>query len=277
MYFVINDVKYWVVAGPSGLMLYRKESSRSKYLGRISIAEIKEMLTKADAEEVQRLKAELEAIKQAVEMNQAVESQKTTAQTQAPSLTWRKNDHTYWILQYGASFYIYMKGPSTRHKPRLIEKTDINGVINHVAAADALHVLETLRALVNDLYTAVSDLTKPPAKEKPPAEAPKKPPSQPQEAQASRKEAEEALKELKRELSRAAKKWDEELKRKASWGGPDRKWMKEKLSEFINDNMHLVEKMLPYEDVLGKFAGAVAEATVGHLTKTDVLEILNQL
>jgi len=266
MYFIINGIKYWVMPGPSGLMLYRKEGSKTEYLGRISIAEIKEMLAKADAEEVQRLKAELEAIKQ------AVESQKTTAQTaQTPSLTWRKNDHTYWILQYGASFYIYMKGPSTRHKPRLIEKTDINGVINHVAAADALHVLEALRALVNGLHAAVSDLAKPPA------EAPKKPPSQPQEAQASRKEAEEALRELKRELSKTIKKWDEELRRKASWGGPDRKWMKEKLSEFINDNMHLVEKMLPYEDVLGKFAGAVAEATAGHLTKTDVLEILNQL
>ncbi|MFZ8809292.1 MAG: hypothetical protein ACO2PN_14460, partial [Pyrobaculum sp.] len=243
MYFVINDVKYWVVAGPSGLMLYRKESSRSKYLGRISIAEIKEMLTKADAEEVQRLKAELEAIKQAVEMNQAVESQKTTAQTQAPSLTWRKNDHTYWILQYGASFYIYMKGPSTRHKPRLIEKTDINGVINHVAAADALHVLEALRLIINGLHTAVSDLAKPPT------EAPKTL-SKPQEAQTSRKEAEEALKELKRELSRAIKKWSEELKRKASWGGPDRKWMKDKLSELINDNSHLVEKILPHQDLL---------------------------
>jgi hypothetical protein len=277
MYFEVGGVRYWIMPGPSGLMLYRKEGSRSKYLGRKSINEIKEILSKADAEEVQRLKVELEIMKQVVEMKQAVESQKITAQTQAPSLTWRKNDHTYWLLQYGQTFYIYMKGPSTKHRPKLVEKTDINGVINHVAAAGALHVLETLRALVNDLYTAVSDLVKPPTEEKPPAETPKKPPSQPQETQASRKEAEEALKELKRELSRAAKKWDEELKRKASWGGPDRKWMKEKLSEFINDNMHLVEKMLPYEDVLGKFAGAVAEATVGHLTKTDVLEILNQL
>jgi DNA-binding transcriptional MerR regulator len=271
MYFEVGGVRYWIMPGPSGLMLYRKEGSRSKYLGRISIAEIKEMLAKADAEEVQRLKAELEAMKQAVETKQAVESQKTTAQTSQPSLTWRKDDHTYWILQYGASFYIYMKGPSTRHKPRLIEKTDINGVINHVAAADALHVLEALRALVNDLHAAVSDLTKPPA------EAPKKPPSQPQEAQASRKEAEEALRELKRELSRAAKKWDEELKRRASWGGPDRKWIKDKLSEFINDNSHLVEKILPHQDLLNKFADTVAEATAGYLTRTDVWEILKEL
>ena len=266
MYFIINGIKYWVMPGPSGLMLYRKEGSKTEYLGRISIAEIKEMLAKADAEEVQRLKAELEAIKQ------AVESQKTTAQTaQTPSLTWRKNDHTYWILQYGTSFYIYMKGPSTRHRPKLVEKTDINGVINHVAAADALHVLEALRLLINGLHAAVSDLAKPPA------EAPKKPPSQPQEAQTSRKEAEEALRELKRELSKTIKKWDEEWRRKASWGGPDKKWLREKLSEFINDNMHLVEKMLPYEDLLNKFADAVAEAAAGHLTRTDALEILKEL
>jgi len=264
MYFIINGIKYWVMPGPSGLMLYRKEGSKTEYLGRISIAEIKEMLAKADAEEVQRLKAELEAIKQ------AVESQKTTAQTaQTPSLTWRKNDHTYWILQYGASFYIYMKGPSTRHKPRLIEKTDINGVINHVAAADALHVLEALRLIINGLHAAVSDLVKPPTEEKPL--------SKPQEAQTSRNEAEEALRELKRELSRAIKKWSEELKRKTSWGGPDRKWMKEKLSEFISDNSHLVEKILPHQDLLNKFADAVAEAAAGYLTRSDVLEILKEL
>ncbi|MFZ8809278.1 MAG: hypothetical protein ACO2PN_14390, partial [Pyrobaculum sp.] len=237
-----------------------------------------EMLTKADAEEVQRLKAELEAIKQAVEMKQAVESQKTTAQTaQTPSLTWRKNDHTYWILQYGTSFYIYMKGPSTRHRPKLVEKTDINGVINHVAAADALHVLEALRLLINGLHAAVSDLAKPPTEEKPPAEAPRKPPSQPQETQTSRNEAEEALRELKRELSRAVKKWSEELKRKTSWGGPDKKWIKDKLSEFVADNSHLVEKILPHQDLLNKFADAVAEAAAGYLTRSDVLDALKEL
>jgi len=271
MYFEVGGVRYWIMPGPSGLMLYRKEGSRSKYLGRKSINEIKEILSKADAEEVQRLKVELEIMKQVVEMKQAVESQKITAQTQAPSLTWRKNDHTYWLLQYGQTFYIYMKGPSTKHRPKLVEKTDINGVINHVAAAGALHVLEALRALVNGLHAAVSDLTKLPT------EAPRKPPSQPQETQASRKEAEEALRELKRELSVAIKKWSEELKRKTSWGGPDRKWIKEKLSEFISDNSHLVEKILPHQDLLNKFADAVAEAAAGYLTRTDALEILKEL
>jgi hypothetical protein len=277
MQFEINGVTYWIMLGP-GLMLYKKEGSKTRYLGRKSIAEIKEMLAKADAETLHQIKSDIEVIRQ------ALESQKTAAQTaQAPSLTWRNNDHTYWILQYGKSFYIYMKGPSTKHRPKLVEKTDISGAIDRILAAGAPHVLEALRLLINGLHAAVSDLLKPHA------EAPKEPVSKPQaestsdgrarrEApQVSRSEAEEALKELKRELSRAVKRWDEEWRRKASWGGPDRKWMKERLSEFINDNMHLAEKMLPYEDLKNKFADAAAEATYGHLTKTDVLEILNQL
>jgi hypothetical protein len=281
MYFITNGVKYWVVAGPSGLMLYRKEGSKTRYLGRRQIGEIKEMLAKADAEAVQKIKTELETVKQAIESQKPAQ----TAQT-AQTLTWKKDGHTYWLLIYGfKSIYVYMKGPSTKHRPKLVEKTDINGAIDYVTAAGAIHVLETLRALVNDLHAAVSDLLKPPAEAR---EESKKPPSKPQEErdgaqrarreapQASRREAEEALKELKRELSRAVKRWDEEWRRKASWGGPDRKWMKERLSEFINDNMHLAEKMLPYEDLKNKFADAAAEATNGHLTRHDVLEILNQ-
>jgi hypothetical protein len=265
VYLVAGGVRYWVLLTPSGLMLYRREGSRTKYLGRRPLEEVRRLLAQAGAEAVQKIKAELETVKQ------AVESQKPAQTAQTPSLTWRKDGHTYWILQYGTSFYIYMKGPSTRHKPRLIEKTDVTGVISRVVAAGALHVLEALRALVNGLHAAVVELLRPPAEAR---EESKKPPSKPQ---ASRREAEEALKELKRELSRAVKRWDEEWRRKASWGGPDRKWIKERLSKFINDNMHLVEKMLPYEDLKNKFADAAAEATYGLLTRRDVLEILNQL
>ena len=267
MYLVAGGVRYWVLLTPSGLMLYRREGSRTKYLGRRPLEEVRRLLAQAGAEAVQRIKAELEAVKQ------AVERQKTTAQTAQPSLTWKKDGHTYWILQYGTSFYIYMKGPSTRHKPRLIEKTDVTGVISRVVAAGALHVLEALRALVNGLHAAVVELLRPPAEAR---EESKKPPSKPQ---ASRREAEEALKELKRELSRAVKRWDEKWRREAGEyeGPPDRKWLRERLSELISDNMHLAEKMLPYEDVKNKFADAAAEATYGLLTKTDVLEILNQL
>jgi len=283
MQFEINGVKYWIMLGPSGLTLYKKEGSKTRYLGRRSIAEVKEMLAKADAETLYQIKSDIEAVKQ------ALDSRKTAAQTprtaQTPSLTWKKDGHVYWLVLY-KTVYIYKKGPETRHRPKLVEKTDINGAIDYVTAAGAAHVLEALRLLINDLYAAVSDLLKPHAEAR---EESKKPPTKPQEErdgaqgarreapQVSRREAEEALKELKRELSRAVKRWDEEWRRKASWGGPDRKWIKERLSEFINDNMHLVEKMLPYEDLKNKFADAAAEATYGHLTKTDVLEILNQL
>ena len=281
MYFVVNGVRHWIMPGPSGLLVYKKEGPKTRYLGRWSLEEVKRLLAQAGAEALQKIKSDIETVKQ------AVERQKTTAQTTQPSLSWKKDGHTYWILIYGfKSIYVYMKGPSTKHKPRFIEKTDVSGAIDRLAAAGAPHVLEALRLLINDLYAAVSDLLKPHAEAR---EESKKPPTKPQEErdgaqgarreapQVSRREAEEALKELKRELSRAVKRWDEEWRRKASWGGPDRKWIKERLSEFINDNMHLVEKMLPYEDLKNKFADAAAEATYGHLTKTDVLEILNQL
>jgi hypothetical protein len=74
------------------------------------------------------------------------------------------------------------------------------------------------------------------------------------------------------------KRWDEEWRMKArDWGGPDRKWLRERLSEFIDENMYLLEKILPHQDLKDKFADAVEEATAGHLTRSDVLEALNQL
>ena len=269
MYLVIDGVKYWIMLGPSGPTLYRREGSRTKYLGRQPIAEIKEMLAKAGAEAVQRIKTELETVKQAVESQKPAQKAQT-----AQTLTWKKDSHTYWILQYGTSFYIYMKGPSTRHKPRLVEKTDATGVIGRVLAAGALHVLEALRALVNGLHAAVADLLKPHEAR----EESKKPPSKPQ---VSRREAEEALKMLRSELRRDVERWRERWRREAEkrgyWGEPDREWLRERLWEFINENMHLLEKILPHQDLKNKFADAAAEATYGHLTRHDVLEILNQL
>jgi len=272
VYFVADGAKYWAVLSPSGLVLYQREGSRTRYLGRRPLEEVKRLLAQAGAEAIQRIKTELEAIKQTVENQKPAQTAQTTQ-----TLTWKKDGHTYWLLQYGRTFYIYMKGSSTKYRPKLVEKTDATGVIGRLVAAGALHVLEALRLIINGLHAAVADLVKPPTEEKPPAEAPRKPPSQPQETQASRKEAEEALRELKRELSVTIKKWSEELKRKANWGGPDRKWLNEKLSEFISDNSHLVEKILPHQDLLNKFADAVAEATTGYLTRTDALEILKEL
>jgi BMFP domain-containing protein YqiC len=259
VYLVINGVRYWVLLSPSGLMLYQREGLKTKYLGRQPLEEVRRLLAQAGADALQRIKSDVEAVRQ------ALEGQRPAQTAQTPSLTWKKDGHTYWLLVYAKSVYIYMKGPTTRHKPRLIEKSDISGVIGRVLAAGAVHVLEALKALVNGLHAAVSDLLKPQR-------------SAAGEAQAPRREAEDAFRELRKELSRAVKRWDEEWRMKArDWGGPDRKWLRERLWEFIDDNMHLVEKILPHQDLKNKFADAVEEAAAGHLTRSDVLDVLEVL
>ena len=270
MYFVINGAKYWVMPGPSGLLLYQRERSRTKYLGRRSIAEIKEMLAKAGAEAVQKIKTELETIKQ------AVESQKTTAQTvQTPSLTWKKDGHTYWLLLYAKSVYVYMKGPSTRHKPRLIEKTDVSGVIGRLVVAGAAHVLEALRLVVNGLYAVVVDLVRPRS-----AEVRREASRKAAEKRASRREAEEALVALRRGLRREVAAWREKYKLRMEREGlyeVDPRWVREDLAEFLRENRHLLEKILPHRDLVNDLADAVEEETYGYLTRHDVLEVLKEL
>jgi hypothetical protein len=274
VYFVVGGVRYWIMPGPSGLLVYKREGSKTKYLGRRSIVEVKEMLAKASAEAIQKIKTELEAVKQ------AVESQKPAQTAQTPSLTWRKDGHTYWLLVYAKSVYVYMKGPTTRHKPRLIEKSDISGVIGRVLAAGAFHVLEALKALVNGLYAAVADLLKPPADTREPS---KKPPSKPQtsaEAQVSRGEAEEAFGALRRGLRREVAAWREKYRLRMEREGlyeVDPRWVREDLAEFLRENRHLVEKILPHRDLVDDLADAVEEETYGYLTRSDVLETLNQL
>jgi hypothetical protein len=277
VYLVVDGVKYWIMLGPSGPALYRREGSKTKYLGRRPLEEVKRLLAQAGAEVLQRIKSEVETVRQALERQKP-------AQTAQPSLTWKKDGHTYWLLQYGQTFYIYMKGPTTRHRPRLVEKTDAAGVIGRLVAAGALHVLEALRALVNGIYAAVADLVKPPAEAREESKKPQTPPSKPQasaEARALRREAEEAFRRLRGELHRAVGRWDEmwrrEAEKKGYWGGPDREWLKERLQEFIDENMYLIEKILPYKDLKDKFEDAVEEATYEYLTRRDVLEILDQL
>ena len=271
MYFVAGGVRYWIMPGPSGFLVYRKEGSRTRYLGRRSIAEIKEMLAKAGAEAVQRIKTELEAVKQ------AVESQKPAQTAQTPSLTWKKDGHTYWLLLYAKSVYVYMKGPTTRHKPRLIEKTDVSGVVGRVLAAGAFHVLEALRLLINGLHAAVADLLKASADTR---ETSKKPPSKPQtsaEAQVSRREAEEAFGALRRGLRREVAAWREKYRLRMEREGlyeVDPRWVREDLAEFLRENRHLLEKILPHRDLVDDLADAVEEETYGYLTRRDVLDLL---
>jgi len=256
VYLVVGGVRYWVLLTPSGLILYRREGSRTKYLGRRSIAEVKEMLAKAGAEAVQRIKAELETVKQAVESQKPPQTAQTTQ-----TLTWKKENHTYWLLQYGRTFYVYMKGPSTKHRPKLVEKTDVSGVIGRVLAAGAIHVLEALRALVNGLYSAVADLLRP-------------------QPQVSRREAEEALKELRRGLRREVAAWREKYRLRMEREGlyeVDPRWVRKDLAEFLRENRHLLEKILPHRDLVDHLADAVEEETYGYVTRYDVLQALNQL
>jgi hypothetical protein len=277
VYFTINGVKYWIMSGPSGLLVYKKEGSRTEYLGRRSIAEVKEMLAKAGAEAVLRIKSDIEAAKQAVESQKPAQ----TTQPSQPSLTWKKDGHTYWLLQYGRTFYVYMKGPSTKHRPKLVEKTDVSGVIGRVLAAGAAHVLEALRALINGLYAAVADLLKPPAKpQAPAAEARREAPRKAEEAQVSRREAEAALRELKRWLRREIERWREKYSRRMEREGlyeVDPDWVREDLAEFLREYRHLLEKILPHRDLVDEFAGVVSEETYRYLTRRDVLEVLDQL
>jgi hypothetical protein len=253
--------------GPSGFLVYRKEGSKTVYLGRRSLEEVRRLLAGAGAEAIQRIRSDVEAVRQALEGHRPAQ---TAAQARsAPSLTWRKDGHAYWLLQYGRTFYVYMKGPSTRHRPKLVEKTDVDGVIGRVLAAGAAHVVEALRLLVNGLHAAVEDLLKRPAAE---AQRPRSEPI-------PRREAEEALRELRRELSRAVKRWGERWSEGGGglWGGPDPGWLRERLSEFLDENIHLVEKILPHRDLAGKFADAVEEETRGYILGGDVLRMLREL
>jgi len=255
VYLVVGGVRYWIMPGPSKLLVYKKEGSKTRYLGRWSLEEVRRLLAQAGADALQRIKSDIEAVKQ------VVESQKTTAQTAQPSLTWKKDGHTYWLLQYGQTFYVYMKGSSTKHKPRLIEKSDINGVIGRVLAAGALHVLEALRLVVNGLYSAVVDLLRP-------------------QPQVSRREAEEALVALRRGLRREVAAWREKYRLRMEREGlyeVDPRWVREDLAEFLRENQHLLEKILPYRDLVNDLADAVEEETYGYVTRYDVLETLNQL
>jgi len=263
VYLVVDGVKYWIMLGPSGPTLYRREGSRTKYLGRRPLDEVRRLLAQASTEALQKIKSDIETLKL------ALESQKTAAQTAqtTQTLTWKKEGHTYWLLQYGRTFYVYMKGPMARHKPRLIEKTDVSGVIGRVVAAGAVHVLEALRALVNGLYAAVADLLRPQR-------------SAAGEAQVPRREAEEALVALRRGLRKEVAAWREKYRLHMEREGlyeVDPRWVREDLAEFLRENQHLLEKILPHRDLVDHLADAVEEETYRYLTRYDVLEALNQL
>jgi len=259
VYFVAGGARYWVMRGPSGFLVYRKEGSKTVYLGRRSLEEIKRMLAGAGAEAIQRIRSDVEAVRQALEKAARIQT------AQAPSLTWRKDGHAYWLLQYGRTFYVYVKGPSTKHRPKLVEKTDVDGVVGRVLAAGAAHVLEALRLLINGLHAAVAaaaDLLKASAETR---------------REVSRREAEEAFKELRRGLRREVAAWREKYRLRMEREGlyeVDPRWVREDLAEFLGENRHLVEKILPHRDLVDDLADAVEEETYGYLTRYDVLDLL---
>jgi hypothetical protein len=260
VYLVVDGVKYWIMLGPSGPTLYRREGSKTKYLGRRPLEEVRRLLAQAGAEALQRIKSDVEVVRQALERQKP-------AQTAQPSLTWKKDGHTYWLLQYGRTFYVYMKGPTTKHRPKLVEKTDVTGVIGRLVAAGVFHVLEALRLLINGLYAAAADLLKASAEAR-------------CEAEVLRREAEEALVTLRCGLRREVAAWREKYRLRMEREGlyeVDPRWVREDLAEFLRENRHLVEKILPHRDLVNDLADAVEEETYGYVTRYDVLETLNQL
>jgi hypothetical protein len=95
--------------------------------------------------------------------------------------------------------------------------------------------------------------------------------------QASRREAEAALKELKHWLRREIERWREKYSRRMESEGlydVDPDWVREDFAYFVREYQHLLEKILPYSDLLDKFLDAAVEATYGYLTRSDVLKIL---
>ena len=61
-------------------------------------------------------------------------------------------------------------------------------------------------------------------------------------------------------------------RREGLLGEPDREWLRERLSDFVDAYLYLLEKIAPYQDLVEKFADAVVEAAA--LTRRDVLEAL---
>jgi len=260
VYFVAEGVRYWLVIGPGGYILYRKEGSRTRYVGRRTLEEVRRLLAAADPRALAAAEAELEEAARALEAEGPPEPA-------ARSLTWRAGGGTCWPLMYGATVHIYCKGPGTGHRPKLVERTDVEGLVRRLRAEGAMHVAAALKSLVDGLRSAVADLLKP---QRPAAEA-QRPRSEPA---ASRREAEEALEELRRELARAVRRWGSEGGG-GPWG-PDPGRLREKVAEFLAENRRLVERVLPHPDLLGKLADAVEEETYGYLARSDILEILEQ-
>ena len=82
---------------------------------------------------------------------------------------------------------------------------------------------------------------------------------------------------MRRGVERWREMWKREAEKRGYWGGPDREWLKERLWEFIDDYMYLIEKILLYKDLKDKFADAVEKETYGLITWSDAMKALEEL
>jgi len=103
----------------------------------------------------------------------------------AGGLSFKIDGHTYWFLADAAlrRFYLYVKGPSTRHKAKYLGRRSLTDVVNLAVSAGALHVVDALSRLVSRLEKALEKA-----------------------AEEVRAKAEEAAERLKRRVARLAER-----------------------------------------------------------------------
>jgi hypothetical protein len=72
-------------------------------------------------------------------------------------LSFKRDGNTYWFLADAAlrRFYLYVKGPSTRHKAKYLGRRSLTDVVNLAVSAGALHVVDALSRLVSRLEKAL--------------------------------------------------------------------------------------------------------------------------
>ena len=140
-------VKTWLLLTGGGVLVYRREGGKTRYLGRYPL----EALSNADVDydELVRLREDLRRAKPP--------TAGAGSAAEAGGLSFKKDGHTYWLLADPAlrAFYLYTKGPSTRHKAKYLGRRSLGDVVNLAVSAGALHVLAVLSRLVNKLENAL--------------------------------------------------------------------------------------------------------------------------
>gem|GEM_PF-4546114 len=170
-------MKTWLLIAGGGVLAYRREGGRTRYLGRYPL----EALSNADVDfdELTKMRDGLR------EAKRSLPQAKPASGEAAGGLSFRKDGHTYWFLADAAlrRFYLYVKGPSTRHKAKYLGRRSLTDVVNLAVSAGALHVVDALSRLVSRLEKALEKA-----------------------AEELRRKAEEAAERLKRRVARLAER-----------------------------------------------------------------------